>query len=203
MEPGFIFITGRHMGCDCRAQPRAELTKIQDFLPAIRFHGLKYKPENPADAMGCLPHARFDECDPDPAATRLRRGFLSDSSVQPVIAPGSRFQTETKGFPSGGKEHPSRGRAEWDVTIIMRTISEQKTQPHRRGFGLVFAKHGTHKSSRRDLFIRPAPQPRPGSQRNRSTGAKRHFGLEPKHGSNRCGLQPLLRWGQRHLHQRA
>ncbi len=101
MEPGFIFVTGRHMGRDCRAQLRAELTKIQDFLPAIRFHGLKYKPENPADAMGCLPHARFDECDPDPAATRLHRGFLSDSSVQPVIAPAHASKLRPRVFPVG------------------------------------------------------------------------------------------------------
>jgi len=37
------------------------------------------------------------------------------------------FQAQAKGFPSGGKERPSRGRTRWDVTVIMRTISAQKT----------------------------------------------------------------------------
>jgi hypothetical protein len=36
-----------------------------------------------------------------------------------------RIQTDAKGFPSGGKEHPSRGCAWWDVEIVMRKISEQ------------------------------------------------------------------------------
>jgi hypothetical protein len=43
-----------------------------------------------------------------------------------LSVPGSRFQTETKGFPSGGKERPSRGPTRGDVTVLMRTISEQK-----------------------------------------------------------------------------
>ena len=64
MESGFIFITGRHMGFGCRAQLRDELTQSQGFLPAIRFHGLKYKPGNRADSMGCLPHVRFSWIEP-------------------------------------------------------------------------------------------------------------------------------------------
>jgi hypothetical protein len=33
-----------------------ELAKRQWFLPAIRFHRLKYKPGDRATAMGCSPH---------------------------------------------------------------------------------------------------------------------------------------------------
>jgi hypothetical protein len=36
-----------------------ELTKRQVSLPAIGFHGPKFKPGNREDAMGCLPHMRF------------------------------------------------------------------------------------------------------------------------------------------------
>ena len=36
-----------------------EFTKGEGFLPAIDSHGLKCKPGNRADAMGCSPHARF------------------------------------------------------------------------------------------------------------------------------------------------
>jgi len=61
MESGFILVTGRDMGRDCRAPFRDELTKFQDFLPAIRFHVLKYKWGNRAGAIGCSPHARLDE----------------------------------------------------------------------------------------------------------------------------------------------
>ena len=54
------------------------------------------------------------------------RGFLSHRPFNLSSIPDSRFQTETKGFPSVGQEHPSRGYPGWDVTIGMRTISEQK-----------------------------------------------------------------------------
>jgi hypothetical protein len=47
---------------------------------------------------------------------------------------GSRFQTETKGFPSGGKERPSRGPTWCDVTLFIRTISEQIVGRIRREF---------------------------------------------------------------------
>jgi len=33
-----------------------ELAKRQWFLPAIRFHRLKYRPGGRTSAMGCLPH---------------------------------------------------------------------------------------------------------------------------------------------------
>ena len=33
-----------------------ELAKRQGFLPAIRFHRLKYRPDGRAPAMGYLPH---------------------------------------------------------------------------------------------------------------------------------------------------
>jgi len=33
-----------------------ELAKLQLFLPAIRFHSVKYRPDGRAPAMGCLPH---------------------------------------------------------------------------------------------------------------------------------------------------
>ena len=66
-------------------------------------------------AMGCFPMGynptkEHHELDPGAAATRLRRGFLSDPPVQPFIGPRLTLQNETKGFPSGGKERPSRGR---------------------------------------------------------------------------------------------
>ena len=38
---------------------RDEFTKGEGLLPAIDSHGLNCKPGNGADAMGCLPHARF------------------------------------------------------------------------------------------------------------------------------------------------
>ena len=41
--------------------------------------------------------------------------------------PDSRFQTETKGFPSGGKEHPSRGQTLRRVTVIMNIFHERRT----------------------------------------------------------------------------
>jgi hypothetical protein len=34
---------------------------------------------------------------------------IHDSMTNPLSLPGSHFPNETKGFPSGGKEHPSRG----------------------------------------------------------------------------------------------
>ena len=37
-----------------------------------------------------------------------------------------RFQTETKGFPSGGKEHPSRSQTSQKVTVIMNIIYERR-----------------------------------------------------------------------------
>lgn len=38
-----------------------------------------------------------------------------------------RFQTETKGFPSGSKEPPSRGQTLWGVTVIMNIFHERRT----------------------------------------------------------------------------
>jgi|SRR5208282_424075 len=38
-----------------------ELAKRQGFLPAIRFHNLKYRLGDRAAAMGCSPHAGLDE----------------------------------------------------------------------------------------------------------------------------------------------
>jgi len=50
--PGFLSAAGVVNGHD-------ELTKRQATLPAIGFHGPKYKPGNRAGAMGCSPHMRF------------------------------------------------------------------------------------------------------------------------------------------------
>ncbi len=41
--------------------------------------------------------------------------------------PGLRFQTETKGFPSHGKEHPSRGQTLRMVTVIINIFHERRT----------------------------------------------------------------------------
>ncbi|MGD0207592.1 MAG: hypothetical protein ABSC89_08310 [Verrucomicrobiota bacterium] len=38
-----------------------------------------------------------------------------------------RFQTGTKGFPSGGKEHPSRSHTFPRVTVIMNIFHERRT----------------------------------------------------------------------------
>jgi hypothetical protein len=42
--------------------------------------------------------------------------------------PGLRSQTETKGFPSGGKEHPSRSQTSQRITVIMNIIHERRAQ---------------------------------------------------------------------------
>lgn len=58
------------------------------------------------------------------------------------MLPGFRFQTETKGFPSGGKEHPSRGQTLQGVTIIMNIIHERKvdrTEAAEPNTGIAFA----------------------------------------------------------------
>ena len=38
-----------------------ELAKRQSFFPAIRFHSLKYRPEDRAPAIRCFTHAGFGE----------------------------------------------------------------------------------------------------------------------------------------------
>lgn len=43
------------------------------------------------------------------------------------MSPGARFQVDGKGFPSGGKENPSRGGAWRKVRIVMRILFDQKT----------------------------------------------------------------------------
>jgi hypothetical protein len=75
---GFLFAAGA-------VNARDEPAKLQDFLPAIRFHALKYKPGNRADAMGCFPHDCFSWIQPRRGSDTFARGRLSDSSVQPVI----------------------------------------------------------------------------------------------------------------------
>jgi hypothetical protein len=60
-------------------------------------------------------------------AARLRRGLLSDTRPFNLSSvSGSHFQTDTKDFPSGGQKRPSRSRTRQDVTVLMRTISEQE-----------------------------------------------------------------------------
>jgi len=57
------------------------------------------------------------------------RGRLGDSPVQPVIGPaGSRFQTETKVFPSGAKEHPGCSQTSQTVSVIMSIYHERRAQ---------------------------------------------------------------------------
>jgi hypothetical protein len=54
---------------------------------------------------------------------------LMNAEVLPVhtfIAPRYCFQTETKGFSSGGKEHPSRSQTSPGVTVIMNIIHGRK-----------------------------------------------------------------------------
>jgi hypothetical protein len=43
---------------------RDEITERHGFLPAISFHGSKYRPERLPDAMGCSPHGRFSWIQP-------------------------------------------------------------------------------------------------------------------------------------------
>lgn len=47
--PGFAFAAAV-------VDARDEFTERQGFFPAIAFHGLKHKPGNRADAMGCSPY---------------------------------------------------------------------------------------------------------------------------------------------------
>jgi len=76
--------------------------------------------------MGCYPTEGHYELNPGAAATRLRRGLLSDHRFPLSSLPGLRSQTETKGFPSGGKEHPSRSQTVRGVTVIINIIHERK-----------------------------------------------------------------------------
>jgi hypothetical protein len=90
------------------------------------------KHENPADAMGCYPTRGFSTQIP----ARQRHPHAAGKSVgvhasaceygnNPAVAglnsnrPGLRFQTETKGFPGGGQEYPSRARTLRRVRVIM------------------------------------------------------------------------------------
>ncbi len=112
MESGFILITDRDMRCDCRAPFRDELTQFQGFLPAIRFHALKYKSGNRAGAMGCSPYARLDEsspafdCENDPPSSRnTELPWRGDEN------PPARFalrRGKRRGLPIGSSRHPKR-----------------------------------------------------------------------------------------------
>ena len=66
-----------------------------------------------------------------PIIRRQAPGLLKDKAGTCRLTfsslPGLRFQTETKGFPSGGKEHPSRGQPLRRVTVIMNIFHERRT----------------------------------------------------------------------------
>jgi hypothetical protein len=109
--------------------------------------------------MGCSPHARFNESSPDAAGRiwaansafaragiehRLMAAMEGSMDVgRWMLVPGLRFQTETKGFPSGGKEHPSRSQTSRGVTIIMNIIHErraERTGAPQPNTGIAFAR---------------------------------------------------------------
>jgi hypothetical protein len=90
----------------------------------VRIAGLECRPEICANFVESPAQNKSFLTPPKqtPAIGHLRR-TVSHSKSAPV--PDSHFQIETKGFPSGGKEDPSRGRTWWDVTLFMQTIPEQ------------------------------------------------------------------------------
>jgi hypothetical protein len=108
--------------------------------------------------MGCSPHARFNESSPDAAGriwaanSAFARAGIEHRLTAAVdglmdvgrwmLVPGWRFQTETKGFPSSGKEHPSRSQTSRGVTIIMNIIHElrvDRTGAPQPNAGIAFA----------------------------------------------------------------
>ena len=50
-----------------------------------------------------------------------------EDEIRPPI-PSSLLETETKGFPSGGKEHPSRGPNRRKVKLVMHIIPEETAE---------------------------------------------------------------------------
>jgi hypothetical protein len=77
----------------------------------------------------------------------------------PIRLPGARFPAETKGFASGGKERPSRGHTRRDVTVLMRTISEQKVDSGSVALGWSGRVRGLTRVLGAGLFFALIPNP--------------------------------------------
>ena len=76
--------------------------------------------------MGCYPTGGFYELESAAAAARWRWGLLSNAVTQPPLVPSSGFKTQTADFPSGGKEHPSRGESLWRLFLLLNTSKPRR-----------------------------------------------------------------------------
>ena len=153
-----------------------------------------------AGRHGVFTPCRIDESAPSLSHFQVGSSHeISENYTQPR-APSVFPQIETKGFPSGGKEHPSRGCARRKVRMGMTIIHKPKTDA-RRGRRLAFANHGACKSSGWNLVSCPAPPSRAGSRSNASKLIQCEPGMAVQPQSRCHRLPRLLRPGQRKLYE--